>query len=372
MKILFVLSALSAGGQERQLAELAPGLVRKGHEVDVAVAYPGDYFEPILISKGINVKVLRSVARDREPGILKRMFEITHRVRALRKLVRQGHYDVVHGYGDIANVYASLSAFRPGHAVIWGIRASESLVHGVAAWFVPLLSRQVDLVICNSQAGADQILRDGYRPKKVVVIPNGIDVERCNIDEEAGCAVRRELGVGQGEKLVGIIGNLHPRKGLPAFIHSAALLAPRIPAKFLILGSDYKVETPKLMELATSLGIAHAIIRKTVVSDVERYMNALDVLVSASTTEGFSNVIAEGMACGVPCVVTDVGDSALIVGKLGEIVPPGNPEALAAAIEAVVNGKYRDRQAIRASITERFSIDVLVERSEAAMTAVLR
>jgi glycosyltransferase involved in cell wall biosynthesis len=101
-------------------------------------------------------------------------------------------------------------------------------------------------------------------------------------------------------------------------------------------------------------------------------MNALDVLVSASYTEGFSNVLAEGMACGVPCVATDVGDSAVILGSLGEVVPPGDSTAMASAIEQVVRGKYPDRQAIRDSITSRYTIDKLIERTEIAFRQATR
>ena len=101
--------------------------------------------------------------------------------------------------------------------------------------------------------------------------------------------------------------------------------------------------------------------------------NALDVLVSASRGEGFSNVIAEAMACGVACVVTDVGDSAWVVGDAGEVIRPGDPVALAEALERACTRTHvrtgADSRA-RRRVLENFSVAALVARTEAALAAL--
>jgi glycosyltransferase involved in cell wall biosynthesis len=227
-------------------------------------------------------------------------------------------------------------------------------------------------VICNSHAGAKLVEESGWRPGKVEVIPNGIDVQRCTIDDEARSAVRHGLGVSCTEKLVGIVGNFHPRKGHRVFIEAASRIDPSLNCKFLMLGGDYYEYWQGYKEYAESLGIGDRLIYGGQVGDIERYMNAMDVLVSSSYTEGFSNVLAEGMACGVPCVATDVGDSAIILGSLGEVVPPGNAESMARAIERIARGEHADREVIRDSIASQYSIEKLISRTEAALRQALQ
>jgi glycosyltransferase involved in cell wall biosynthesis len=373
MKILFVVSSLTNGGQERQLSELAPGLARQGHHVDVAVPYHGDHYEQYLVESGVRVVVLRKRSRSpHHPTLRFRIVEMVLRLMALRKLIRVEKYDVVHGFGDISNVYVSLaSGLRRSHAVVWGIRASENLGNVVAAGIAPILSRKVDLVICNSRAGAKLVEASGWRPGVVEVIPNGIDIQRCNIDEKARYEVRQRLGVRCDEKLVGIIGNFHPRKGHRVFIEAASQVDPTLNCKFLMIGGDSLGFWPAYKEHAEELGVGDRLIYGGLVADAERYMNAMDVLVSSSFTEGFSNVLAEGMACGVPCVATDVGDSAMILGSLGEVVPPGDSAAMARAIERIVRGGHAERATIRGSITSHYSIEKLILRTEAALNQAM-
>jgi glycosyltransferase involved in cell wall biosynthesis len=95
--------------------------------------------------------------------------------------------------------------------------------------------------------------------------------------------------------------------------------------------------------------------------------NALDLLVSSSITEGFSNVIAEAMACGVPCVATNVGDSAWLMGNIGEVVPPRDPDALAKALGKLLNRRLHTPMQIRRCIVEKFSVERLVADTEQAL-----
>jgi len=123
--------------------------------------------------------------------------------------------------------------------------------------------------------------------------------------------------------------------------------------------------------LGESLGITERLIWAGTFSDLLTVYNALDLLVSSSTSEGFSNVIGEAMACGVPCVVTDVGDSALIVGDTGNIVPPGDSHALAQALRSWLRLSKRERHAkglqARVRIEREFNTHAMVMKTEAAL-----
>jgi glycosyltransferase involved in cell wall biosynthesis len=373
LKVLFVLPELGVGGQERQLSELAVGLMQRGHTVDVAINHPGGVYDDYLEARGARVIVLRTPYRDTSAlPRPQRLLEAARRLMSLRRLVSRGNYDIVHGYGDSANAYVSLAdGLRHRKGLVWGVRASESTGNRISARLLPILSRRVDLVIANSRAGAAYVRDMGCRPARIDVIPNGIDVERCTIDPAARAQVRASLGIADDERLIGIIGNFHPRKGIPVFLEAASKLDPALRCRFLILGGDYWGNRPELDENVARLGIGDRVIFHPVVDDVERYMNALDVLVSASYTEGFSNVLAEGMACGVPCVATDAGDSRSILGDHGIVVPTGDPDAMAGAIAKTLAAGTPDREAIRHAITGAFTIGHLVDRSEAAFRRIL-
>lgn len=212
----------------------------------------------------------------------------------------------------------------------------------------------------------------------MAVIPNGIDAERFHPDRKAGRRVRAEWGVGDDEFLIGIVGRFHPMKDHPNFLKAAALLArKRDDVRFVCVGDgpeSYKSQLDKLVE---RLGLAQKLIWAGARSDMLAVYNALDIATSSSAYgEGFSNVVGEAMACGVPCVVTDVGDSAWIVGEAGRVVPPGDPEALASAWAEILALPKPEIEALsqmaRHSIVTEFTCERLIERTEAAFQTVVR
>jgi glycosyltransferase involved in cell wall biosynthesis len=182
---------------------------------------------------------------------------------------------------------------------------------------------------------------------------------------------RRKLGLADDEIAVGVLARLNSTKGYPAFLRAAAEVArTEHRARFLCVGSGPELDA--LRDLAAELRITHRVIF-TGELDAAAALNAFDIACSPSLTEGFSNAIAEAMSCGLPCIVTDVGDSAAIVGDAGTVVPPGSPEALAAAIQAqIANLDKHDPASSRRRIVDNFSVGTMVERTLEVFRSVLR
>jgi len=278
----------------------------------------------------------------------------------------------VHGYMGGANELCLLGGRALGAKVVWGLRSSNvdfsrydwaaRLIFRVGAW----LSRWPDLIIVNSWAGQQHHVAHGYCGERMVVIPNGIDTGRYRPDREAGRRVRAEWGVAEGEALIGLVARLDPMKDHPTFLRAAALLAEEQPGvHFVCVGDGPEPYKQGLLSLAASLGLGRQLIWAGARHDMPAVYNAFDVVISSSSGEGFPNAIGEAMACGVPCVVTDVGDSARIVGKMGVVVPPKDPQALVKGFKIILGDHIElEPYALRERIIAGFSIQALVQTTE--------
>jgi glycosyltransferase involved in cell wall biosynthesis len=266
-----------------------------------------------------------------------------------------------------------LKPFFPATRIIWGIRCSKMNMDHYD-WLSHLLSkidiflfRFADLIIINSHAGKKYLLSCGFSDKKMVVVPNGIDTNRFQPDQEAGIKVRSEWGISNQTILIGLVGRLDPQKDHPNFLKAAALLCQQYEnLQFICVGSGNDSSyIAGIYQLTEDLGISKQVIWAGRRTDMPAVHNALNIAVSASAFgEGFGNTIGEAMACGVLCVVTDVGDSAWIVGDTGVVVPPDDSEALAAGIRELIELNSDDKKVwqekARKKIVDCFSVDNLV------------
>jgi glycosyltransferase involved in cell wall biosynthesis len=216
----------------------------------------------------------------------------------------------------------------------------------------------------------------GLPGRKIVVVPNGIDCDAFHPDAEGRARLRAEWSVPPEAPLIGMVARLDPVKGHPTFLRAAARVAASRPgARFVCVGEGQASYRDSLLLLASEVGIADRLVwagERRVTSAV---YNALDVAVLASNAgESFPNVVAEAMACGTPCVVTESGDSPLIVGDTGAVAPPRDPEALARAILSVLERVLSDRTGTSAKardrVMEEFSVERLVTRTERALELV--
>ncbi len=367
MKIVFLIRSLDVGGAETQLVFLAKGLRAAGHAVVVAEFYAGGRLEQPLREAAVPLRALGKRGRWDVIGFLARLIA----------MVKAERPDVVHSYLVGPNVLmAILKPLFPRVKLVWGVRASNMELRRYD-WLARItfsascrLARFADLIIANSNAGKDYHVAQGYPAKRVAVIVNGIDVARFRPDIGARERVRREWGVATGQKLIGLVGRFDPMKDHPNFLRAAVAVArARANTRFVCVGDGDENYRRELRALALELGLADRMQWHGARDDMPAVYNALDILVSASSFgEGFSNAVAEAMACCIPCVVTDVGDSARIVAGTGAIVPPNDAEALANGCLVMLDRLAQAPGiAARERVASLFDADALVRNTIAAL-----
>ncbi|BCV25475.1 glycosyltransferase family 4 protein [Gelria sp. Kuro-4] len=331
-----MVSDRNVGGAGRYLLNLLPGLAAEGMEVAVACPGGGELeaelkrqgWRPLLLSRG---DVSFSAAAVRE----------------VYGFLAGGRYDVVHTHASLAGRVAArlarvpvlvltrhgLGGGRPAPA--WKRRLNRLAAHALT-----------DAVIAISEAVAAQVQAEGVDVRQIEVVPNGIDVDE--FARASGAAVRLELGVG-GRPLVGMVARLVPEKAPQDFIRAAALVKRRCPeAAFLLAGSG--PAAGELKELASRLGLGSEFHFLGYRRDVAAVTAALDVAVLTSHREGLGLVLLEAMAAAKPVVATAVGGITEVVEPevTGLLVPPGEPEQVAAAVERLLRDRKRAAQLGRA------------------------
>lgn len=373
LRLVILGRSLDYGGAERQFVALACGLHNRGHRVVVAVFYGGP-LELDLRACGVPVEVFEKRGRWDVVGFLLR----------LGRFLRRERPQVVHGVLPMPNVLAVILRPLSRGRVVWAV-AGADLDLARYDWLTRLvdrterrLSRFPNLIISNSQAGRDDAVGDGFPADRTVVIPNGIDTDRFRPDPAARRRVREEFGVGEREALIGMVGRIDPQKDHPTFLRAAARLAgERGAVRFVCVGTGPTGYATELRSLADGLGLGLGprLLWAGARADMPAVFNALDVAVLPSAYgEGVANVIGEAMACGVPCAVTDVGDSARVVADQGEVVPARDPDALAAAIGRLLDAASRgevDPAAVRRRVVEHLSMDRFLDRTEQALRCVV-
>ena len=357
--IVFLIRSLNYGGAERQLLTLAQHLDRTQFTPIVLAFYGGGPSAAGLNAAGVKVISLNKTGRWDLLGFAWRL------AREIRRLQPQ----IIYSFMDLPNLCALGLRLVTRARIVWGVRVSELelerrdwLVRG-GFRLAARLARRADLVICNSHAGRDFHLARGYPAKQTIVIHNGIDTARFTLARATGHLLRRAWGVRDEEKLVGLVARLDPIKDHPTFLQAAAQLASQRPdTRFICVGDGPANYLRELQKQADELGLSGKIIWESGRDDLPAVYNALNALVLSSVGEGFPNVVAEAMACGVICVVTDVGDAAQIVGPHGAVVPPKDADALALALAQVLNATPAPF-ALRARIVENFSAEKLAQQT---------
>jgi glycosyltransferase involved in cell wall biosynthesis len=264
----------------------------------------------------------------------------------------------------------------PRAGLVWGIRGSRldfkayplivRAIFHLGSWF----AGAADIVISNSFSGAADHIAVGYPEDRMRVIPNGIDTEHFHPDQKARAQLREGWHVRENAPLIGIVGRIAPMKDHPTFLHAAAIFAQERPeARFVCVGNGSPKYLESMLRLTGTLGLEHQVKWLPAQAAIRDTYNALDLLTSSSSYgEGFSNVIGEAMSCGIRCVVTDVGDSARIVGCTGIVVPPSNPLALAEGWRRAFDEfREADRSEPRQRIELEFSLKRLLDRTEAVL-----
>jgi glycosyltransferase involved in cell wall biosynthesis len=361
MKLALLLRSLHMGGAERQAVELCRAMSERGHDVTILTMYSGGELLEEARDRGIKLIDLRR----------RGSWDFIVFLARLAMQIRKQQPDVLYSFGDIPNLAAVLiRPFIIPCRVAWGLRnnmtfESSDRYGRLLTLVMPRLSAFTDLIIANSHVGRNEALRQGFRATNFYVLGNCINTQKFVLSHSQRKTFREKIGVASGDVLIGNVG-IRSGKGTADFLQAAATVSrERQNLKLLIVGKDAARSTP-LSQLIESLELQDRTISLNVTTDVGSIYNAIDVLCSASYGEGFPNVIAEAMSCGKPCVVTDVGESAEIVGPHGTVVPPGEPTLLAEGLAKAVDdlNRFGDQETIRRRIVEKFSSGAVAKKTE--------
>lgn len=361
MKVLHIITGLGRGGAEFSLVKLVQALPLTRHRI-VSLLPEGTLAAQ---AENAGAEVVSLGMRPSLPS--PRLF-----LRLVREIRNFGP-DVVQTWlyhADLLGLAAARVAGR--YSVVWNLRCSDMDLsrYGTSTRLVvrllALLSSAPEAIISNSQAAVAHHQGIGYARRAFTVVANGFDTERFRPDAGAGSALRAVLGIPGDTPLLGYVGRLDAMKDIPTLCAGVADAARHVPGLSAVFcGAGLEESNPEIRSLLAAHGLLETVRLLGPRDNVTMLMAGVDCLALSSRSEGFPNVLGEAMACGVPCVTTDVGDAALIVGDTGRVVPRGDPEALGRAVAEILGMPPEERAALGRRARER----VEREYSLAAMGA---
>jgi glycosyltransferase involved in cell wall biosynthesis len=361
MIVAHVISGLELGGAETALFNLVRSLHPRVRQEVVSMTTEGVLGERIR-RLGVPLRALR----------LGRGLQLLGALPAMVRGLREADADLVQTWMYHADLFGGLAGRLAGVPVVWGIhhttlergsaRATTRLIARLNGLLSPVVPRRI--VVC-AEAAQRVHARLGYDARRMTVIPNGFDVDQFRPDPSARQAARAGLGIASQAPLIGMVARFHPQKDHHTFLQAAGRLHQQLPEAGSCNGSGIGeqrqlswIDEQGLREMVRLLGPR---------PDLAKLYPALDVFcLSSSHGEGLPMVLGEAIACEVPCVTTDVGDSASIVGEAGIAVPPRSPEPLAAALLRVARmdpeARLRLGRAARQRIATEFRVEIMAER----------
>ena len=364
IKVLHIITGLSTGGAEIMLYKLVSKMDRSCFDIYVvSLTDIGPVGEKI---KKLNIPVVAVGMKRGWRGFLS--FSEFFR---LLKIVKNYKPDVIQTWMYHSDLIGGLVGKILKVPVIWNIRHSNLdpkcnkkttiWTAKICAKFSKILPKKI---ICCSHASKDVHSKLGYDENKMVVIPNGFDLDVFLPDKQGREKVRKELGLDDKTIVVGFAARFDPQKDHKNFFEAVRIVHKVYPnVHFLLCGDGINWDNKKLKEWIEKSGVkkvTHLLGRR---DDMKDIYNSIDIFCSSSSYgEGFPNVIGEVMACEVPCVVTDVGDSAIIVKDTGFVVPSKNPEALAEAIIKMIEMGEGKRKELGKRARDRIKENYLIEK----------
>ena len=367
-RIVHVITGLNAGGAEAMLYKLLQHTDRPVIAPTVISLLDKGVIGAKIEQLGIEVRELH-MARSAPPSprVIIRLVRILNELKP----------DIVQGWMYHGNLAVLLAGrIKPKPRVFWNIRGShvylrhEKPLTAIIIKLLAMLSNYPDVIINNSLKSKElheNVLR--YPAGRQIVIPNGFDTGRYKPDLDARTKVRHEWGIGENSIVVGAAGRYDPIKDYSNFLQAASIVARSdADVHFVMAGAGLDMANSGLVGLVAARGLHDRVHLLGYREDLHYLYSGLDIAVSSSLNEGFPNVIGEAMSCGVPCVVTDVGDSARIVGDTGRVVPSRDSAALAGGIRDLIAAGKVTREGLgaraRKRIEEMFSIQSVVKRYE--------
>lgn len=370
LRVCHLITDLDTGGAERSLVNLVTAMDRTQFSCDVVtLVEPGPMAQPLIEAR---IPVTNLGMRRGRPDPIALLSLIRH-LRATKPVILQTwlyHADLI---GTVAAFVA-----RP-EFLMWNVRCTD-ITHADTEkpirWLVRLLamlSGRPDAIIINSHNGERDHKRIGYHPKRWVNIPNGVDLESFHPRHGEQAALRSRLGLEPNAVTIGLVARYHPMKDVETFLRAASLFRKiHADAQFVLCGDGFTADNGVLTGMIASLELNRHVFLLGQRPDMDMLYPALDILTLCSIYgEGFPNVLCEAMACGVPCVATDIGDSAEIIGDCGVIVPMRDPEALTRGWQALlVRGLQSVAALARSRVAASYSLDRMCEQYQSLYRAL--
>ena len=372
IRICHLITSLDTGGAERSLVNLVTAMNRDEFENEVITLLKPGPMAQMLAQAGIPVTSMEIGRRRPNPAAL---LSLIRHLRANKPMILQTWLYHADFFGTAAAFFA-----RPDH-LLWNVRSSEIDDPGIRrstrylARLLATLSRRPDAIVVNSRDGQRYHERIGYHPKQWVNIPNGVDLERFRPQRDEQAMLRMRLGIPPDASVIGLVARYHPMKDIATFLRAASRFRQdRENVKFVLCGDGLGPDNSTLAKQVRDLDLDRSIVLLGPRSDIELIYPALDVLTLCSTHgEGFPNVLCEAMACNVPCVTTDVGDSAEIIGDCGLIVPLRDPQALAGAWQTLLERPSQLRtDSARSRVAARYSLEKMCAHYESFYRSIAR
>ncbi|MBI6605757.1 MULTISPECIES: glycosyltransferase family 4 protein [Pseudomonas] len=345
MKVTHVIVGLNIGGAELMLRRLCESLNFSSEDEHRVISLT-DLGEvgALLRAHGVTVDTLG----------MRGAWDVFRAFNKLVRLLQSSKPDVVQTWMYHADLLGGLAARRVGvKAVIWGIRTTDVskgggratiIIRKLCAW---LSSSVPSVIVCAAQASRASHVAVGYSPGKMTVIPNGFDLERMVAQPQDRESIRSTQGIGEDDLVIGSLGRYNQVKDHSSFVKAAGLVAARFAhVKFLMVGRDVDHANSALMAEIAATGYPDRFVLLGERRDVPACFKAMDIFCLHSLTEGFPNVLGEAMSMALPCVTTDAGDAAFLLGENGFVVPIQDPLALAEALAKIAGATFAERTAM--------------------------
>lgn len=362
IKILHVIVGLDVGGAESFLCRLIEAHQSNPdfqHRV-ISLTTKG-ILGPSLESKGVQVKALGM----RTPlDIVRVYFKLVSEIRS-------DIPDVVQCWMYYSDLLGGLAARRIGiKNILWGIRNShfeaggtrlKKTVRKICAFFSYYLPNKI---ICVANSALSVHVNAGYDYARMIVIHNGYDLNKFQMLMNKRKLIRTELGFNENNIVIGSVGRYSPAKDHASFIKAAGfLLKENENVRFMLVGRDVTYDNQTLSKIINDTGFSERFALLGEQSDIPAYLSAIDIFCLHSKTEGFPNALAEAMCVGLPCVTTNVGDAAILVGDTGLIVED-DLHSLLNALRQIIGMPTSERAVMafksKQRIRDNFSIEKAV------------
>lgn len=365
MKVLHVISNLNKGGAELMLSRLVANQKFKDAGVKFHIISLQDEgaLAPVFRAHGVIVHAVGVRHALLIPVLFFRLWLLIWQIKPDLVQTWMVHSDFL---GGLAARFAGV------RAVVWGVRTTDYSVESrstrLVRWLCARCSSWIPVrVVCAAHASLKNSLEAGYSAEKLMVIHNGFDVLQMLKSRGRGKVIRQNLDIDDGTCLIGCLGRYNPAKDHANFVYAAGLLAAKFRSvHFLMVGRGVDPGNSQLMAQIRATGYSERFLLIGERNDPAACLDAMNVFVLSSCTEGFPNVLGEAMAMRLPCVSTDVGDAALLMGGREWLVPAGNSKSLAEKLTQLLTLPIEDREKLgdqaAKRVSESFSMDAAAEQ----------